>query len=318
MAPAAGGVVADDALDDEFSLANGVQRGCGESFGASTPVLTPTGERAIASLKVGDQVTAYDPQTGTSSSQRVEATSIHHDDNLVDVTLKVTTPAHASVQATATAAGKSATPATGTSIATEATAPQAKLAPSTTHTEVVHTTANHPWLSADHGWLIASFLQVGEPVLQADGSVATVVSVRSVPGAAEMWDLTVSQVHTFAVGSGAYVVHNCAELDNWRDHSTHFADDWKARGRPSTDEMDDVLTNGRSLYDTRTTNYAQAGKIRGKWYTIWYKDPDDPRLVSIQDEAHGGYRPYDSNVGRRWWSAPHYNPQWRNPFGYQD
>jgi hypothetical protein len=35
--------------------------------------------------------------------------------------------------------------------------------------------------------LIASFLQVGELVRQADGSVALVVSVRSVPGAADMW-----------------------------------------------------------------------------------------------------------------------------------
>src|SRR5690242_5660831 len=64
----------------------------GLSFAASTLVLTPTGERAIASLKTGDTVTAYDPQTGKASSQRVEATSIHHDADLVDVTLQVTTP----------------------------------------------------------------------------------------------------------------------------------------------------------------------------------------------------------------------------------
>ena len=53
--------------------------------------------------------------------------------------------------------------------------------------EVLHTTANHPWLSADHEWLIASFLQVGEPVQEADGSVATVVAMKGVPGAADMW-----------------------------------------------------------------------------------------------------------------------------------
>jgi hypothetical protein len=33
--------------------------------------------------------------------------------------------------------------------------------------------------------------------------------VRAVPGAAAMWNLTVSQVHTYAVGAGEYVVHNC-------------------------------------------------------------------------------------------------------------
>ncbi len=124
------------------------------------------GERAIASLKTGDTVTAYDPQTGKSSSQAVEATSIHHDANLVDVTLQVTTPVSAP-----------------TAVKTSAS----KAVPTTTsRTEVVHTTANHPWLSADHGWLIASFLHVGEPVRQADGSTATVISVRSVAGAADM------------------------------------------------------------------------------------------------------------------------------------
>ena len=44
---------------------------------------------------------------------------------------------------------------------------------------------------------------------QADGSLATVVLVRSVPGAADMWDSTVSILRDFAVGNGTFVVHNC-------------------------------------------------------------------------------------------------------------
>lgn len=50
---------------------------------------------------------------------------------------------------------------------------------------------------------------MGEPVQEADGRVATVEAVHVVPGAASMWDLTVSNVHDFAVGTGAFVVHNC-------------------------------------------------------------------------------------------------------------
>ena len=45
------------------------------------------------------------------------------------------------------------------------------------------------------------------------------VAVRAEPGAAAMWDLTVSNVHTFAVGNGAYVVHNCGDGEGrkfWR------------------------------------------------------------------------------------------------------
>ena len=78
-----------------------------------------------------------------------------------------------------------------------------------THDETIHTTASHPWLTANHGWVRAGQLTLGEKVRRADGSTATVVSLLIVPGAADMWDLTVSNVHTFAVGSGAYVVHNC-------------------------------------------------------------------------------------------------------------
>jgi hypothetical protein len=72
----------------------------------------------------------------------------------------------------------------------------------------VHTTARHPWLTADAGWVPAGQLRTGEPVRLLDGRTATVTATRVVPGAAAMWDLTVSQVHTFAVGTGQFVVHN--------------------------------------------------------------------------------------------------------------
>jgi hypothetical protein len=55
----------------------------------------------------------------------------------------------------------------------------------------------------------AETLRVGERVVRADGGTAVVVGLAVVPGAAAMWDLTVSQVHTFIVGSGHYVVYNC-------------------------------------------------------------------------------------------------------------
>jgi hypothetical protein len=44
---------------------------CGLSFAAGTLVKTPQGQQPIASLKVGDTVTAYDPQTGKATSEPV-------------------------------------------------------------------------------------------------------------------------------------------------------------------------------------------------------------------------------------------------------
>jgi hypothetical protein len=208
------------AEDAEADLAHGAQKavddaeggiegaGCAMSFVPGTPVATPQGKKPIAALKVGDQVVAYDPQTGKATAKTVRATFVTHDTDLVDVTLRVTTtPAHDTA---------------GT-----------KRGAARAHDETVHTTANHPWLTTDHGWLPANFLRVGEPVRRADGSTATVAAIRAVPGAAPMWDLTVADLHDFAVGAGEYVVHNCGvssvdphdpkafEITDWSGYPTN-------------------------------------------------------------------------------------------------
>lgn len=108
--------------------------GCGLSFAASTLVAVPGGTRAIASLKVGDKVTAYDPATGKTSTQTVEATYLNHDTDLLDVTLRVSA---SSATATATA-----TATTTTKPSTTVTKPVASKTPSSA--ETIHTTANHP------------------------------------------------------------------------------------------------------------------------------------------------------------------------------
>jgi RHS repeat-associated protein len=180
----AGAHAAEHEAEDLGEHAGEDAAGCAESFAPGTLVATASGARAIAALKVGDAVVAYDPKTGQATTKTVRATFVTHDTDLVDVTLRMTT----------TAAHDAAAPKRGAA---------------TSHDEVVHTTANHPWLTADHGWLPASFMRVGEPVVRTDGTTATVAAIRAVPGAAPMWDLTVADLHDFAVGAGQYVVHNC-------------------------------------------------------------------------------------------------------------
>lgn len=63
-----------------------------------------------------------------------------------------------------------------TTRATESTNPNAPA------TQVIHTTPNHPWLSADHGWLLAGDLHLGEPVRLLDGGTAMVVALHAAPG----------------------------------------------------------------------------------------------------------------------------------------
>ncbi|HEV2236265.1 MAG TPA: RHS repeat-associated core domain-containing protein, partial [Ktedonobacterales bacterium] len=162
------------------------------SFRADTPVATPTGEQAIGSLKAGDQVTAYDPATGKPSTQTVQHVWINHDNDLLDVTL------HQDGQPAQTDA-----PSKTRQVATKAHGSQAP--PSA---ETIHTTEKHPWLTVDRGWMKAVDLHIGEHVVELGGRTATITALRTRPGEADYYNLTVSVLHTYAVGSLQAVVHN--------------------------------------------------------------------------------------------------------------
>ncbi len=79
-------------------------------------------------------------------------------------------------------------------------------------TETIHTTANHPWLTADRGWVVAGALRSGEVVVTLDGQRGVVVTTQAVAGHAAMDTLTVAEDHTYAVGSGQWVVHNVGPI----------------------------------------------------------------------------------------------------------
>jgi hypothetical protein len=167
-----------------------VGESCGLSFRADTPVATPNGEQKIGTLHVGEQVQSYDPTTKTVSTQVVQQVFINHDTDLIDVTLAVhpATKQTKSQQVAVISHGSHAPPATTT--------------------EVVHTTQKHPWLTTK-GWITAGQLHLGDQVQRLDGTTATVVGLKIIDGTAFMYDLTVSNVHTFAVGTSQFVVHNC-------------------------------------------------------------------------------------------------------------
>src|SRR5579859_4786122 len=83
----------------------GAAADCGLSFAAGTLVATPDGgERAIATLAVGDQVLATDPATHQTSAQTVQHVWLNHDSDLMDVTLR--TSAAATTPAASDAAGR--------------------------------------------------------------------------------------------------------------------------------------------------------------------------------------------------------------------
>ena len=75
--------------------------------------------------------------------------------------------------------------------------------------EEIETTAWHPFYTAEGEWDMAGDLETGDRILALDGSYGTVKALTIVKQSQAMYDLTVAEAHTFAVGAGEWVVHNC-------------------------------------------------------------------------------------------------------------
>jgi hypothetical protein len=139
------------------------------SFSADTRVATPSGERAIASLHVGDHVLAYDPTSGTTSTQTVPHVWINHDTDLLDVTLHTADGKQA--VAGASDAKKRAVTLRAHGLRAPPDDQVDRAQGSTVHAdETIHTTDNHPWLTTDRGWVLAGELHSGEQIVHEGGA----------------------------------------------------------------------------------------------------------------------------------------------------
>ncbi|MGW7169382.1 polymorphic toxin-type HINT domain-containing protein [Streptomyces sp. NPDC054884] len=159
------------AAEAEVAAANFLKAAC--SFSPDTPVLLKDGKtKAISKVKPGDDVEAADPSTGEHKGSRsVIARLVNHDYDLVDVTVR-------------TADGRTST---------------------------IHTTAKHPfWNDTLHTWTDAAHLQPGHLLNTVTDSHVQVVAVNDQVGSADMYNLTVDDLHTYYVLAGAtpVLVHN--------------------------------------------------------------------------------------------------------------
>ncbi|MFE1753228.1 polymorphic toxin-type HINT domain-containing protein [Streptomyces anandii] len=162
------------------------------SFTPETKVLMKGGKKkAIADIKPGDRVEAADPSTGKrKGSRKVAARLVHRDHDLVDLTVRLKGGG----------------------------------------TRTVHTTANHPfWDGTAHRWTVAGKLRSGHRLSTADGRLAVVDHVRVRGGAADMYNLTVEQLHTYYVlaGETPVLVHNIScPTDVALGYRAHGTEKW--------------------------------------------------------------------------------------------
>jgi len=145
------------------------------SFTRDTLVTTSEGLLPIEDIQVGDYVLAFDEGTGAVDYYPVSATMSKIDPILTVLTIDdeiiVTTPIHP-----------------------------------------FYTTRSVPWNISDDGygeWTVAGDLKVGDHVLHVDGGSGAVQNIVTLHIPTEMFDLTVENAHTFFIGEGQWLVHNC-------------------------------------------------------------------------------------------------------------
>ncbi|GCE23166.1 RHS repeat-associated core domain-containing protein [Dictyobacter kobayashii] len=156
--------------------------GGGLSFAYTTKVATEFGSQSIGTLKPGEKVWAYNQKTKKMELEPIKHVWINHDDDLVDLTLT------SSVSSTK---GKA------------------------THqvSETLHTNKKHPFLTVEKGFLQVGQLRLGMHVIKADGSIGEVTGWKSVSGIQVMYNLEVTQDHTYTVGNEQWIVHNAKCYD---------------------------------------------------------------------------------------------------------
>ncbi len=225
------------------------------SFRAETMVETKQGKRAIYRLKEGDTVWAYNPDTGKMEWEPVTHVWVHPDDDLVDLTMTI------------------------------------EAGDGERESEVIHTNKKHPFLTTEKGFVAVADLHVDMHVVRADGRIGVITRWEVVPGTMVLYNLEVAQDHTFTVGDGQWIVHNCSQgMPDYMEDATpglkklwqegyrmteHFVDRFVKSGRGlglTIEQIKTLLAQG-SAYRRNGDNYITiTGKINKEYYSVIVRD----------------------------------------------
>jgi hypothetical protein len=233
------------------------------SFSPDTKVLLADGKsKAIKDVEKGDVVEAADPRTGHDQGpQRVTATMVHRDDNLVDLTIR-------------TSDGR---------------------------LSVLHTTTEHPfWDATLHAWADAIDLVPGHHLGALSDSSATIAAIKVIPGDADRYNLTVQHLHTYYVIAGAtpVLVHNGGQpgpgqIYLWRTVTASELADIQANrtwNSPQGIKYFSFTEKGAAEYSRRAYGaYPEEGPYTMIRTTVNVADlPEGARMAYTADVVDGG------------------------------
>ncbi|MBM9439940.1 polymorphic toxin type 28 domain-containing protein [Actinacidiphila bryophytorum] len=242
-------------FDDVYLATKAGEKGCLNSFAPDTPVLLADGtSKPISKVVTGDAVEAGNPATGRDEGPRaVTATLINHDDNLIDIQVE-TSPGHLTI---------------------------------------LHTTTEHPfWDDTTHAWVNAADLTPGHVLETAHNTHVRIAALHPVTGEADMYNLTVNDLHTYYVlaGTTPVLVHNSScgiptKTDRIAEHLTFR--DLDAAQRELGGEVVARKADGTPWDHVGEVRDAQKGllnRIHQIKVQMSKAGVDDPSFPSLQDE----------------------------------
>ncbi len=155
--------------------------------------------------------------------------------------------------------------------------------------EVIVTTAEHPFYTAEGEWVDAIDLRVGDEIRTAEWTTGVVSSVYEVTRPQPMYNFTVGIAHTYFVGNAKWLVHNtdgfCMTsptsgrvLDDGHDYKV-FVD------RSFTwDEMDGMIDGINPQYEQADGSLVRYVRNQnGNYDVIITRDSDNFIITAIRD-----------------------------------
>jgi hypothetical protein len=180
--------------------------------------------------------------------------------------------------------------------------------------EVVHTNQKHPFLTTEHGFLPVGQIKVGMHVVRADGRIGVITRWTIVPGVKMMYNLEVAQDHTFTVGDGQWVVHNCGPVNSKGNPYPQIMDPRTGSTVPfPSGTLQRIDRSLKVTWDSVTDRYAYIKE----WYDRGFKDPPRPwgdyDIHHILPKEFGGTndfwnlvpveRDFHIKIVTPWWNA---------------
>jgi hypothetical protein len=145
----------------------------------------------------------------------------------------------------------------------------------------------------DEGWVEAGSLTLGDQILSLDGTFGDVESISISNDPQLMYNLTVDISHTFAVGEGQWVVHNC------NAPPVDVSDGWENRFRGNNSESNAGQATG--LYE-----YRSWGEETGSVYVG----------ITSQQSITGRLRTKSGSFGNDWGNVIYSPIEFRDIDGY--